>query len=427
VGKTSVALTLAHDLKERFDGDVCVFDVGGVFNPDLLAAGVASVFEIPAPPRGEATGHVSSFGRRRMLLVLDGCEVSVDLTAALAERLFREGPEVHLLATSREALRAEGEHVHRLSPLPYPAVGEGQTAEDAQRFAAVQLFVDRVAASPSGFTLTDAEAPQVSEICRKLDGLALAIELAAGRVNAYGVADVARQLETEFVLMWPGRRSAVPRHHTLSAAFGWSHKRLSAAEQTAFRRLGVFAAAFTLDMATDALAGGLTPVAEARELLGSLVSKSLVQFNPEGRHGAYRLLVVTRSYALDRLAEADEIRQMSERHARLICRLVEADEPGAPAGEAPDANDLFEDISAALEWSLSPDGDPGMAVSLTMASAPVWLRAGLLVECRYWIRRVLGAIGPPMLDDDRRLAIQSILGQAAARACAGAPRVNALE
>src|ERR1700761_889982 len=140
VGKTSVALTLAHDLASRFEGDICFFDVGGVFNPELLAGALASALGIPVQPGSAAPGIVTFLQRRRMLLVLDGCEPGVEAAAVLAEQLFRETPQVHLLATSREALRADGEHVHRLAPLDYPSAGEGQTAEGAPRFPAGAAF-----------------------------------------------------------------------------------------------------------------------------------------------------------------------------------------------------------------------------------------------------------------------------------------------
>jgi predicted ATPase len=309
VGKTSVALTLAHDLASRFEGDVCFFDVGTVVNPELITGAFAAALGIPMLPGSASPGVVTSLQHRRILLVLDGCEPGVDAVAALAEQLIREAPQVHLLATSREALRADGEYVHRLFPLGYPSADEGQTAEAALGFAAVQLFVERIASGLQGFTLTDEDAPLVSEICRKLDGLALAIELAAGRINAHGVREVARQLESQFALMWPGRRTAVARHQTLNATLEWSHQLLSAREQMVFRRLSVFAGVFTLDMAIAAVADDEVSQAAATELIGSLVSKSLVQFDTEGSHGVYSLLDVTRSFAFDRLVEAGEARR----------------------------------------------------------------------------------------------------------------------
>ncbi|HEX4740729.1 MAG TPA: winged helix-turn-helix domain-containing protein, partial [Caulobacteraceae bacterium] len=412
VGKTSVALTLAHELASEFDGDVCFFDVGSIFNPELLAGGLAAALGVPIQPSDAAPGIVTFLQRRRLLLVLDGCEPGVDAAAALAEQLFQDTPQVHLLATSREALRADGEHVYRLFPLDYPPTGAGQTAEEALEFAAVQLFVERVASSLQDFTLTDEEAPLVSEICRKLDGLALAIELAAGRVDAYGVGEVGRQLETQFALLWPARRTAIARHQTLNATLGWSHQLLTSREQTAFRRLSVFAGSFTLEMATAVVADDEVSEAEATELLGSLVSKSLVQFNRDGSYGLYRLLDMTRSYALDRLAEAREAGSTAQRHAQLIRRLLEEGGPGRTSEVARRPGALLDDVSAAIEWSLSPEGDLDTGGALASASAPMWLQAGLLMECRFWMSRVLDAVGPSRLGPARQLSIQAALASA---------------
>jgi len=329
VGKTSVALTLARELAARFGGDVCFFDLAGLSNPALLGGTLASAFVIPGQPASGWPGIVASLRLRRVLLILDGCEPAVDTAAALAEQLFREAPQVHLLATSREALRADGEHVHRLFPLDHPPVGEGQTSAYALEFAAVQLFVERAASSRSGFTLTDDEAPIVSEICRKLDGLALAIELAAGRIGAYGVRDLARQLESSFALTWPGRRTAVARHQTLGATLGWSHKLLSVREQIVFRRLSILKGAFTLDMATEAVADEQMPRAEVTELLGSLVSKSLVQFDAGDSRALYRMLDMTRNYAFDRLREAGEEK---ENLAKVILRSTAKIRGERPSG-----------------------------------------------------------------------------------------------
>jgi predicted ATPase/DNA-binding winged helix-turn-helix (wHTH) protein len=411
VGKTSVAIALAHALAPSFDGDTCFFDVGNVVNSELLIGGLASALRVPMQTAGAAPGITTFLQQRRMLLVLDGCEADVDAAADLAEQIFRETPHVHILVTSREALRADGENVHRLLPLDYPEPGTGQTVQEALGFAAVQLFVERAASSLDGFVLSDGEAPLVSAICRKLDGLALAIELAAGRIGAYGVAEVARQLESEFALMWPARRTAVARHQTLSATLGWSYQLLSPREQLVFRRLSVFAGSFTLEMVASVVADANVPPGEAMELLGSLVSKSLVQFKMEAARGSYRLLDMTRSYAFDRLGEMDEVGEMASRHARLVLRLLEDDAVRGQNGAA-HPGQLLDDVGAAIEWSLSQNGDLATGAALAAASAPFWLRAGLLVECRFWMTRVLAAIGEPALNAHRRLAIQAAVASA---------------
>lgn len=412
VGKTTVALALAHDLASQFDGEVCFLDVESAFDPALLAGGLAAALGVPMQPAGAAPSLMTFLRGRRMLLVLDGCEPSVDAAAALAGQIFRDAPDIHLLATSREALRADGEYVHRLFPLDYPAPDAGRTAVEALGFAAVQLFVERVASSRPGFALTDPEAPLVGMICRKLDGLALAIELAAGRVDAYGVGEVARQLESQFALMWPGRRTAVARHQTLSATLGWSHELLSAREQVMFRRLSVFVGAFTLRMATAVVADEAISETEATELLGGLVSKSLVQFVMEGRHGAYRLLAMTRSYAFDKLRQAEETRWAADRHGKLIRQLLESAAMGAEGDGLRRPVDLLDDVRAALEWSLSPDGDAESAASLAAGSARIWLEAGLLVECRSWMTRVIEVVDAAALCPHQQLLIQAALASA---------------
>ena len=356
VGKTSVALALAHELASQFDGDTCFFDVGSIFNPGLPAGGLASALGIPVLPTGAAPSISTFLQQRRMLLVLDGCEPDVDAAAALAEQIFRETSHVHILATSREALRADGEHVHRLLPLDYPAAGAGRTVREALSFAAVEFFVERAASSLHSFVLTDEEAPLVSAICRKLDGLALAIELAAGRIGAYGVREVVRQLEGQFALLWPARRTAVARHKTLSAALEWSYQLLSVREQAVFRRLGIFAGAFTLEMATAMVADEEISREEAIQLLGSLVSKSLVQFNMEGSHGFYRLLDITRSYAFDKLGEMDEKRWAADRHVQLIFRLLEDVSANQDGDGMRRSREPFDGAGVAIEWGLSQEG-----------------------------------------------------------------------
>ena len=405
VGKTSVVLALAHDLALEFEGDVCFFDVGSVFDPTLFVGGLASALGIPMKGAGAFPGVIPFLRKRRMLLILDGCEPNVEAAAAIAEDICREAPQVHLLATSREALRAEGEYVHRLFPLSYPAVDAGRTAEEALAYSAVQLFVDRVASIQHGFALTDEDASRVGQICRKLDGLALAIELAAGRVEAYGVREVSRQLDSQFALMWPGRRTAVARHQTLKATLGWSHQLLSAREQVVFRRLCVFAGPFTLKMATAVVQDAELPLSEVTELLGGLVAKSLVQFGMDSQRDVYRLLDITRSYAFEKLSEAGEVQIIADRHAEFVRQRLEAAPAEEDGGLSP--VELLGDVRVALEWSFSPQGDLARAGALAAASAPIWLQCGLLNECHFWMARTLEASKGLILDPQRKLAIQS--------------------
>ncbi len=227
----------------------------------------------------------------------------------MTEDIFRDAPQVHILATSREALRAEGEQVHHLPPLecPPPDV-ESLTATQALGFAAVQLFVKQVTDSGHPYELTDSDAPTVAQICRRLDGIPLALELAASRVEVYGVQGTASLLDKHFRLLWHGRRTALPRHQTLGATLDWSYKLLSGTEQLVFRRLAIFVTGFSLAAALPVASEGLD-AAEVTEALATLVDKSLVTI--DGATGMrYRLLETTRAYAWKNSSTAVKIRKL---------------------------------------------------------------------------------------------------------------------
>ena len=202
-----------------------------------------------------------------MLLILDSCEHVLDALAPLAERIVAEVPGLHLLATSRESFRSEGERIFRLFPLDYPPQRDDLGVEEVLSYPAVQLFVERITESLGEFQLSAEEAPLVANICRRLDGIALAIELAAGRVNAYGIAGTASLLDSRFSLQWRGRRTAVPRHQTLSAALGWSYDLLPAAESATLRRLSVFVGPFTLEAAAAVASGDGLGASETMEAI----------------------------------------------------------------------------------------------------------------------------------------------------------------
>jgi DNA-binding winged helix-turn-helix (wHTH) protein len=230
IGKTSVALAVAHRQLEAFDGQVSFVDFGAVTDARLVPGSIASALGLTVSSEDPIPGLLTFLRSRQMLLVFDSCEHLLDELAPLAERLVREAPNLHVMATSRESLRSEGERVYRLFPLDCPPQQDGLGVADILAYPASQLFVERIAESLSEFELSHDEAPLVADICRRLDGIALAIELAAGRVNAYGIAGTAELLDSRFSLLWRGRRTAIPRHQTLSAALGWSYDLLPATE-----------------------------------------------------------------------------------------------------------------------------------------------------------------------------------------------------
>jgi predicted ATPase len=264
------------------------------------------------------TGLVNFLKHKQMLLVLDSCEHVIEAAAALAEEVLRGAPGVHILATSREPLRAGGERVQRLAPLGLPPDSATLTASTALTFPAVQLFVERAGASLDGFELSDADAPIVANICRSLDGIALAIELAAGRVDAFGIRDLAAHLNDRLRLVTRGRRTALPRHQTLSATLDWSYEFLPEPERALLRRLAVFAGSFTLEAARAVAAGVEIAESEVVDCVANLVAKSLVAADVGGETVRYRLLETTRGYALAKLAESGESSQVARRHAEYF-------------------------------------------------------------------------------------------------------------
>ena len=340
-----------------------------------------------------------------MVLILDSCEHVIEAVAALAERIFQEASAVHILATSREALRVEGEYVYRLSALDSPPESIELSAEQILSFPAAALLVERAAASGNSFQLTDADAPIVGEICRKLDGIALAIELAARRVSTYGLRETAALLDNRLGLLWRGRRTALPRHQTLSATLEWSYDLLTDVERTVLRRLAIFVGPFSLDAARAVAAGDELYDNQIVETVAALVEKSLIASSGD-TETRYRLLDTTRTYAVAKLAANEEIDSVAERHAAYYCELLETERGHDIAVNA----EHLGNIRTALQWTFSESGNAGLGTALAAASAATFIELSLLNECCYWVERAL-----PTLDDAERgtrceMELQSSLG-----------------
>jgi predicted ATPase/DNA-binding winged helix-turn-helix (wHTH) protein len=389
IGKTTIALTLAHRLLAEFAGAVHFLDLGAVEDSRLLASLLASQLGLVAVSEQPLPVILTFLREQRMLLVFDSCEHLIEAVAALVEKIFRDAPQVHILVTSREALRAEGEQVHHLAPLECPPYAESLTAIQALGFPAVQLFVKQVTNSDHGFELTDPDAPIVAEICRRLDGIALALELAAARVGVHGVQGTASLLDKQFRLLWRGRRTALPRHQTLSATLDWSYNLLSPTEQLALRRLAVFVSGFSLQAALDVVAENLDP-AQLTETLATLVEKSLVTSNHTTAM-RYRLLDTTRAYAWQKLTESGEDLKILRRHCEHMVHALGRFGATISALPSPESIDFFvinlSNVRAALEWSFSDQGDTRLGAKLAAASACLFHNAGLSLECATWSER----------------------------------------
>jgi predicted ATPase/DNA-binding winged helix-turn-helix (wHTH) protein len=380
IGKTTVAVAVGHALLDNFGGGVRFVELGSLTDPALVAATVASTLGVQVHT-DEALERLRAFLQdRRVLLVLDNCEHVVEAAARLAEHLFLHAPHMRVLTTSREALRVEGEHVHRLGPLETPMELVGLDADTVQTFPAVQVFLERAAASGWSGELTDDDVPIVAEACRRLDGVPLAIELAASFVGRHGLEGIAALLDDRLrVLLQRGRRTAPPRHRTIHALIAWSYDRLSEHERVILRRLSVFVGTFSFDAAKAIVLEGGDSAEFLPGVMSELVAKSLLSVSVEDCAVVYRLLETTRVYALERLAESGELERVSLLHIQFFTRRLER------------AADLG-NVRAALKWSFSAPSGHSAGVRLAAAAAGMLLKLGLVTECHDWCHQALDLI-----------------------------------
>jgi len=324
-GKTRLALAAARSARESFPAGVCWVELAQIEDPGIVGQAVASRLGVPDTPGQDAAEAVAAYlADHQVLVVLDNCEHLAGATASLTENLLAACPALTVLATSREALGVEGELNWRVPPLSLPKAGPGLTASTLSASDAVKLFEQRAQLVRPSFKVTDANAAQVASICQRLDGLPLAIELAAARMRILSSAQLAERLDDIFGLLIGGARSAPPRHQALRATLDWSHDLLDAEERTAFRRLAVFAGGFTLEAAERVATGGDLKPASMLELLTRLADKSLLRVEHARGDSRYHLLVTIRDYARDRLAEASEGDTVRQAHLGYFTELAEA-------------------------------------------------------------------------------------------------------
>ena len=406
IGKTTVALAVADKLIATYKDGGRLVDLAPLSDPQLVPSALASVLGVAVRSENPYPALTSFLKDKQMLLLFDNCEHVLLAAAALAEELLKGAPGIHVLATSREPLRAEDERVQRLPPLETAPTEPGLTVTEALSYPAVQLFVERAAASAGGYELKDEDIPVVAQICRRLDGIALAIELAACRVDAFGVRGVASRLDDRFHLLSRGRRTALPRHQTLRAAFDWSYELLSETERVVMRRLGVFAGRFTMEAASAIAGDGTIIASEVDDVIADLVEKSLVIADVGGANVVYRLTDTARAYALNRLTEDDETQAVRRRHA--LYQLDRFERAHAEWETLPTTEWLsayapqIDDLRNALDWAFSPSGDIGVGVELTVAASPLWFEMSLMEECRARAERALATLEESTTKDDRR-------------------------
>jgi predicted ATPase/DNA-binding winged helix-turn-helix (wHTH) protein len=411
VGKTTVAISVAHRLSDGFHDAVFFIDLATLTDAQLVPTAVASALGLTVQTQDPLVGLLAFIGDRKILLVLDSCEHVIGVAAALAERVVSEAPQAHILATSREALRVEGEQVHLLHSLDCPPEDAGLTAMEALRYPAAQLFMERAAASGYGAELCDIDAPIVARSCRRLDGIALAIELAASRVGSLGIFGTAELLGNRFSLLRQGRRTALPRHETLNAMLDWSYSLLSEREKLVLCGLSVFVGDFTLQAAGSVASETGVDEAEIIDAVASLVVKSLVSTAVINESTYYRLLDTTRAYAAAKLAERGGADRIARCHAIFYAKFLEHDEIIQSLFGEHDLSGYASHIGnvrAALGWALSESGDVAVGIELATWAAPLFIGLSLLEECRVWCERALAA-----LDDASRGTRQEMILQEA--------------
>lgn len=426
IGKTTVAMALARALHENDDDWQVVFvELATLTDPQLVPATLASALGLVLPAQAPLQATASFLrGRERLLLVLDNCEHVIGAVAELAEHLLLHAPGVSLLVTSREALRIRGEWVQRLPSLALPPAGSG--ADEALASPAVQLFAERAAASSGSFELQRGDAELAVALCRSLDGIPLAIELAAAVVEQFGLRGLSEQLGSHLSLLSRGRRTALPRHQTLRATLDWSFALLSPAEQALLPRLALFRGSFTRS-AAQALAGEAGGVEEA---LAGLVGKSMLSADIGGDAVRYRLLETTREYATERLTRSGESARFAARHAAWVLALFcQAESPG---GGPPSALWLAQhtshadDLRAAVAWAFSPDGDLSLGLTLAARSAPLWFALSLMDEYRRLAEQALAVIdGRPTADPEDVMRLCEAHGHALWHTRGGGPAMAA--
>ena len=386
IGKTRLALAVAASTHCEFPDGHWWVELAPVTEGTQVPTSIAGTLGTPVPSgRPPAEALAMALASRNLLLVLDNGEHLADDIAALVDALRARAPNVRLLVTSQELLKCRDEQVYRLGPLAVPASAQ---VEDAAEFGAVALFVERAHAVDSRFRLASDNLSVVVDICRRLDGIPLAIELAAARVPLLGVHGLHARLNQMFDVLTGGARMKLRRHQTLRAALEWSHGLLSADEQTVFRRLGVFAGGFALELAQQVVSDEHIDQWLVLDLLGRLIDKSLVIADGEAVP-RYRLLETTRAFALEQLARAGESEAMLRRHAQVICELMAATaEKVAKAGafsptERTGAVLELSNLRAAIEWTMASAGNRMLAYELLSKGWVVWRATGLEEEAMH--------------------------------------------
>ena len=425
IGKTTVALRVAELLIGHYRDGIHLLDLGPLSAPSMILPNLAALLDLTPAEHAPLLSLARSLQARQLLLVIDNCEHLLDDIALISETLLRHAPDLHILTTSREALRAEGEYVQRLEPLACPPA-TGNRAQ-ALGYPALQLLIERAMSHQDSFALSEAELPLAIDICQRLDGIPLAIELVAAQIERFGLPGLLVQMEDNFRLLTRGRRSALPRQQTLRATLDWSFDLLSPCEQICLRRLAVFRGGFSLASAAAVIAGEQIAPAEVLGSITQLVAKSLLNVEPGDDEMVYRLLDITRTYALERLSVAAELDTTRERHAaRCLALMEQAREDWELTATQPWIDryaPLREDIRTALDWGLGNQGAHLLGIRLTVSAMPLWQELSLLREHGLYVGKALARLAQsPAPNPHLHMALQLALGSFSYHTQGGTPQ-----
>ncbi len=399
IGKTRLAMRLLAMVAGSFPDGVCLVELGDLWEPDLIVSRIASVVGVDGEPgRALLDTLAAALEARQLLIMLDNCEHLIDACASLCQRLLASCPSLRVLATSQEPLRIPPESVWQVAGLAVPPPQKAPDARELASYESVRLFADRAAAARAGFAVTERNAMAVAAICRALDGVPLAIELAAARVSVLSAEQIAGRLGDRFALLGSGVRAGPPRQRTLRATIDWSHDLLSPPERALLRRLSVFAGC-SLEMAEQVCAGGDLSRDEIVDLITALVDKSLVVVEPEVLGQArYRLLDSIRAYAAQRLAEAGESAAVQRRLRDYVLAVAERGEAvgmgmiAAPWSAAVEVFRRYDVDVGNLRQVLSrclATGDVDTGLRICTAVRPCWIARGYFAEGEEWFTRFL--------------------------------------
>jgi len=408
IGKTALALKVARSvLGEFYDGGWLV-ELASLSDPHLVPSAVAGALGLRLGSDNISAEAVArAVPGRSLLLVLDNCEHVIDAAATLAEMFVRLCPRTTVLATSREALRIEGECAYHVPPLEVPTT-EQVDADRILSHSAPELFISRAKELGLDFSSHADSLPMIAAICRRLDGIPLAIEFAAARAATLGIERVAAGLRDRFALLTSGRRTALPRHRTLRATLDWSYQLLPDAERLLLQRLAVFSGSFSLDAANTVTNRGDVLETEVTDGVANLVAKSLVTPDFTGDEGYFRLLETTRVYAISKLIESGELEEFSRRHAEHYTGLLGRIEHEWEKRATPLAH--LDNARAALEWCFGANGSLAIGVGLAAAAAPIFLTMSLLPECYRWSERAILALDNTSRGGANEMLLQASLG-----------------